>query len=32
MEEWQFNFAHEKLGSIMRKIARWYDVDIAYEG
>ena len=32
--EWKngnFNFAHEKLESIMRKIARWYDVDIDYE-
>ncbi|MEO3403518.1 FecR family protein [Mucilaginibacter sp. CAU 1740] len=33
--EWKngnFNFAHEKLEGIMRKIARWYDVDVAYEG
>ncbi len=33
--EWKngnFNFSHEKLESIMRKIARWYNVDIAYEG
>ncbi|WPU93144.1 FecR family protein [Mucilaginibacter sabulilitoris] len=33
--EWKngnFNFAHEKLQSIMRKIARWYDVDVDYEG
>jgi transmembrane sensor len=32
--EWKngnFNFAHEKLGGIMRKIARWYDVDIDFE-
>ncbi|MGF7037814.1 FecR family protein [Mucilaginibacter lappiensis] len=32
--EWKngnFNFAHEKLPGIMRKIARWYDVDIDYE-
>lgn len=32
--EWKngnFNFAHEKLEGIMRKIARWYDVDIDYE-
>ena len=32
--EWKngnFNFAHEKLESIMRKIARWYDVDVDYE-
>lgn len=31
--EWKngnFNFSHEKLGSIMRRISRWYDVDIAY--
>ncbi|UOE47502.1 FecR family protein [Mucilaginibacter sp. SMC90] len=33
--EWKngnFNFSHEKLESIMRKIARWYDVDVAYSG
>ncbi|WP_114937607.1 FecR family protein [Mucilaginibacter endophyticus] len=33
--EWKngnFNFSHEKLEGIMRKIARWYDVDVAYEG
>ncbi len=33
--EWKngkFNFAHEHLPEIMRKIARWYDVDIAYDG
>ncbi|HWK06749.1 MAG TPA: FecR domain-containing protein [Puia sp.] len=27
-----FVFTNEELPSIMRKIARWYDVDIAYEG
>jgi len=33
--EWKngnFNFSHEKLPVIMRKIARWYDVDVKYEG
>jgi hypothetical protein len=33
--EWKnvnFNFSHEKLPAIMRKIARWYDVDVSYEG
>lgn len=32
--EWKngnFNFSHEKLKSIMRKIARWYDVDVSYQ-
>ncbi|MDB5150016.1 MAG: FecR family protein [Mucilaginibacter sp.] len=32
--EWKngnFNFSHEKLESIMRKIARWYDVDVTYQ-
>ena len=27
-----FRFNNEKIGSIMRKLSRWYDVDIAYEG
>ncbi|QJB35155.1 FecR domain-containing protein [Chitinophaga oryzae] len=27
-----FQFNHEKLPGVMRQIARWYDVDIAYEG
>ncbi|SDL16511.1 FecR family protein [Pedobacter sp. ok626] len=26
----EFSFTRERLGSIMRKIARWYDVDIIY--
>jgi ferric-dicitrate binding protein FerR (iron transport regulator) len=33
--EWKngnFNFSHEKLEVIMRKISRWYNVDIDYEG
>jgi len=33
--EWKngnFNFSHEDLASIMRKIARWYNVSITYEG
>ncbi|UEG51907.1 FecR domain-containing protein [Mucilaginibacter daejeonensis] len=33
--EWKngkFNFAHEKIPEIMRKIARWYDVQIIYRG
>lgn len=27
-----FQFNHEKLPGVMRQIARWYDVDIAWEG
>lgn len=27
-----FNFSHENIGSIMRKISRWYNVDITYNG
>lgn len=33
--EWKngnFNFSHEKLDVIMRKISRWYDVEVDYEG
>jgi len=33
--EWKngnFNFSHEKLPAIMRKLARWYDVSIDYKG
>jgi transmembrane sensor len=33
--DWQqgvFNFEDEDLQSIMRKIARWYDVDVMYSG
>jgi len=33
--QWQkgnFDFSHEKIQSVMRKIARWYDVSIEYEG
>lgn len=33
--EWKngnFNFSHESIQSIMRKISRWYDVDIVYQG
>ncbi|TBO44439.1 FecR family protein [Pedobacter kyonggii] len=33
--EWKngnFNFAHEKIESIMRKIARWYDISVEYQG
>jgi len=33
--EWKkgnFNFSHEKLGNIMRKIARWYDIEVDYQG
>jgi transmembrane sensor len=26
------NFENERLQSVMRKIARWYDVDVQYEG
>jgi transmembrane sensor len=31
--EWKngnFNFSHENIESIMKKVARWYDVDIEY--
>ncbi|WP_316812558.1 FecR family protein [Pedobacter heparinus] len=28
----EFVFENEKIGSIMRKIARWYNVDVIYEG
>jgi len=28
----QFMFVNESLGSIMRKLARWYDVEINYHG
>ncbi|MBC9930933.1 FecR family protein [Chitinophaga qingshengii] len=27
-----FQFNHEKLPGVMRQIARWYDVEVAYEG
>src|SRR5690606_18056172 len=27
-----FQFTNEKIESIMRKISRWYDVDIEYHG
>ncbi|MGV8878672.1 MAG: FecR family protein [Sphingobacteriaceae bacterium] len=27
-----FNFSQENIGSIMRKISRWYNVDIIYKG
>ncbi|SEO06676.1 FecR protein [Mucilaginibacter gossypiicola] len=27
-----FNFAHENIETIMRKVARWYDVNIQYQG
>ncbi|NVM67292.1 hypothetical protein FHW88_005613 [Mucilaginibacter sp. SG538B] len=33
--EWKngnFNFSHEDINAIMRKIARWYDVGIEYQG
>lgn len=30
-KEGEFNFNNEELGSIMKKIARWYDVDVHYE-
>lgn len=33
--EWKngnFSFAHENIGSIMRKVARWYNVDVEYQG
>jgi len=28
----KFNFAHEHIQSIMRKLARWYDIDVTYQG
>ncbi|CAL1516435.1 FecR domain-containing protein [Chitinophaga sp. MM2321] len=27
-----FQFNHERLTGVMRQIARWYDVDVSYEG
>ncbi|CAM3705438.1 FecR family protein [Mucilaginibacter galii] len=27
-----FTFAHEKINTVMNKIARWYDIDIDYQG
>lgn len=33
--EWKngnFNFSHEKIEGIMRKLSRWYNVDIEYHG
>ena len=33
--EWKngnFNFSHENIETIMRKVARWYDVSIQYQG
>ncbi|QEM07176.1 FecR family protein [Mucilaginibacter rubeus] len=33
--EWKngnFNFAHENIETIMRKVARWYNVSIQYQG
>ncbi|PTQ97907.1 FecR family protein [Mucilaginibacter yixingensis] len=33
--EWKngnFSFSHEDIKSIMRKISRWYDVDVEYKG
>ncbi len=33
--EWKngnFNFSHENIQSIMRKVSRWYDVSIEYQG
>lgn len=35
MEEWKnrsFRFEEESIQEIMKKIARWYDVEISYEG
>ena len=28
----KFNFAHEHIQTIMRKLARWYDIDVTYQG
>jgi transmembrane sensor len=27
-----FTFSHERISEVMKKIARWYDVDIQYQG
>ena len=27
-----FTFSHENIGSIMRQVSRWYDINIQYEG
>ena len=27
-----FTFSHEKINTVMNKIARWYDIDIDYQG
>lgn len=27
-----FNFGHEKIEVIMRKLARWFDIDVTYQG
>ncbi len=31
-KEGYFKFSRESIQSIMRKVSRWYDVDIDYEG
>jgi transmembrane sensor len=31
-KEGNFNFGHEKIQVIMRKLSRWYNLDIKYEG
>lgn len=28
----QFNFAHEHIDVIMRKLSRWFDIDVVYQG
>jgi len=27
-----FKFNDEKIGSVMRKLSRWYDIDVKYQG
>ncbi|SDE58797.1 FecR family protein [Mucilaginibacter pineti] len=27
-----FNFAHERIDVIMRKLSRWFDIDVSYQG
>jgi transmembrane sensor len=27
-----FNFAHERIEVIMRKLSRWFDIDVTYQG
>ncbi len=31
-KEGKFNFAHEHIDEIMRKLSRWFDIEVRYEG